>query len=243
METFRLGLVEMLGPDLISIYLYGALVFPDSAGTIVDIDHHVLVARPFTAEDRERFTALRAALTEGFPALAPEMDGYVVWEVDARLPNPPRHQLYPTSSVPFDASWALHCAHIHAGRFLTMYGPDPRTIVPVPTPEALRLALAGELRFVEAHLNDAPAYGVLQVCRILYSLETGDVVVSKRAAGFWAQEHIDASWAPLIGAALRHYEGTASSEDNEAVRAGVTSFLDWMHARLIDGLTWSATSE
>jgi hypothetical protein len=44
-------------------------------------------------------------------------------------------------------------------------------------------------------------YAVLTMCRMLYTLDTGDVA-SKPVAARWAQEALDRRWRPLIEGAL-----------------------------------------
>ena len=51
---------------------------------------------------------------------------------------------------------------------------------------ALERALHGELDYVEEHLDDYPAYCVLNLCQLIYSFDTHDVVISKRASEEWA---------------------------------------------------------
>jgi hypothetical protein len=48
---------------------------------------------------------------------------------------------------------------------------------------------------------------VLSLCRVLYTLQRGDVV-SKQMAAAWAIEHFGKRWVPLIEHALRtRYSG------------------------------------
>ncbi|MFC2099382.1 aminoglycoside adenylyltransferase domain-containing protein, partial [Candidatus Bipolaricaulota bacterium] len=58
-------------------------------------------------------------------------------------------------------------------------------------------ALVGERQYVAKHLSQYPDYCVLNLCRLIYSHRTGDVVVSKFGAAAWA---IDAfpEWRGLI---------------------------------------------
>ena len=81
-----------------------------------------------------------------------------------------------------DHSWALHREHIRAGRRVILYGPDPDEIYPPAKWPEIESALLGELDFVEKHLHDYPDYCILNLCRLMYSFETSDVVVSKALA-------------------------------------------------------------
>jgi hypothetical protein len=57
---------------------------------------------------------------------------------------------------------------------------------------------------------------VLNLCRILYSLQEGEVVVSKRFSG---------QWAPLIQAAQRDYDEAATEADLQLLSAHAVDFL------------------
>jgi hypothetical protein len=47
----------------------------------------------------------------------------------------------------------------------------------------------------------AQRYAVATLCRMLYSIATGEIA-SKRASLEWAKEHLDAAWSDLIKHAL-----------------------------------------
>jgi hypothetical protein len=53
--------------------------------------------------------------------------------------------------------------------------------------------------------TEAQVFGVLTLCRVLYTLRTG-AVASKEAAAAWALGHVDARWHPLIERVLRRYQ-------------------------------------
>lgn len=86
-------------------------------------------------------------------------------------------------------------------------GPDPREIYPAPSWPDLQAALLGEIRFVDARLADAPTYCVLNACRILFSFETRNVVMSKQGAAARALGAVPAEHHDLMRAAMRVYTG------------------------------------
>jgi hypothetical protein len=127
-------------------------------------------------------------------------------------------------------SWALHCAHIRAGRYITLYGPEPAGIFPDPSWPEISAALDHEMRFIEENLKH-PAYCVLNLCRIIYSFRERDVVVSKRFGGDWASARFP-QWAPLVQAAIRSYEGTGMPGDEEFLSSEVGCFLEFASERI-----------
>ena len=113
---------------------------------------------------------------------------------------------------PVDEAWALHRAHIHAGRFLLLEGLDPREVVPVPTWDELDRALASEAAFALAH-PEHPEFALLQACRITYSRHSHDVVLSKWDAARWGVEAMP-SLQPAIEAAVRSYTDATEPGDD-----------------------------
>ena len=179
-RSFVDGLQDILGNDLIGIYLYGAMTFADSDSQIQDLDYHVIVREPLDGGQRDAIDRLHHDLTRDYPPLGAEMDGYYVTLDAAQHTAPPRTQMWPLRRLPEDAAWALHCAHIRSGHCIVLAGPDPHEIYPEPSWPELEAALYSEIRFVDDHLPDYPAYCVLNACRLFYSFATRNVVASKR---------------------------------------------------------------
>ncbi len=214
------GLEVALGSKLHALYVYGASVFPETVAT-GDVDFHVILAGPLTDLEKAAIPELHRRMASEYPPLGAELDAYYLLLEQARQSGLPTHQLQ-TDIV--DDSWALHRAHILAGRCVVLFGPDPATLFPVPTWPEIEEALAGELAYVEQHLNQYPDYCVLNLCRLMYSYRTGDVVTSKAAAGAWAFERFP-QWQILIESANQSYAGTLSDEDRETMRTELKRFL------------------
>jgi len=221
-DAFARELENILGENLHSAVIYGAAAFPDTLPTC-DIDFHVLLHRPLTNVERTALEAMHRALAKRFPPLGAEMDGYYLLLADARRSAPPQSQLWALAT---DESWALHRAHILAGRCLRLCGPEPSTVYLPPTWEELEAALTGELEYVKAHLREYPDYCILNLCRLVYSFETHDVVVSKARAAQWALAALP-DWHGAIHLAMASYEGGASEADR-------TSMVEKMEGLLAD---------
>lgn len=207
-DALLIGLQRILGEKLYALYLFGAVAFPETTHT-GDIDFHVLLEEPLAAEEIGAVRALHDELAGRFPPFGAELDGYYLLLEEARGNTLPRHQLHPDL---VDDAWALHCAHIHAERCIVLCGPAPATVYPEPKPAAIVEALAGELRYVKEHLAQYPDYCVLNLCRLMYSHRTRDIVVSKSAAAAWAVEAFP-QWRELIDTATASYAGATTDED------------------------------
>jgi hypothetical protein len=124
-----------------------------------------------------------------------------------------------------------------AGRCVVLHGPEPAQLFAPPTWAELTGALEHEVGFIRRTLDTCPAYCVLNLCRVMYSVETKDVVTSKRAAAAWAGEKFPA-WRHLIGAAVRWYEDRASSADEELLGSRSREFFEFMRERLRNSPNW-----
>lgn len=225
--SFLDGLKAALSENLHGVYLYGAIVFPES-GYIHDIDFHVIVKRPLTTRENEEIRLLHKTLASEFPPLGAELDGYYILLDDAQQVSPPKHQVYPDI---FDDSWALHRAHIRAGYCIILHGQDPKQIFPAPTWSELVAGLEAEQRFIEKHLSEYPDYCVLNLCRLVYSYSTKDVVISKRAAAEWGLDCF-VEWRRLIEAALRVYEREEEGEDRRLLESETERFYQFAGDRI-----------
>jgi len=221
--ALRDGLREILGDALSSLFLYGAVAFPRPERWAIDFDFHVLLARSLDAAERDAIAALYARLAT-LSHLGADLDGYFVFLADARRTEPPPHQLNPGMR---DEAWALHRAHVHAGRSFTIAGIDPITVVPAPTWAELDRGLRAELAFVTTH-PEAPAFGILNGARILASFATRDVVMSKYQAARWALASLPSEWHDAIRAAARWYEQIADDADAATLAAQWEPFVAYV---------------
>jgi hypothetical protein len=226
-EVFVRGLRAILGGKLHGLYIYGAAAFPDNLPT-GDIDFHVILTEPLTDDEKSRLYELHDTLARDFPPLGVDMDGYYILLADARGAKPPQSEMWSRAT---DKSWALHREHIRAGRHITLHGPDPKEIYPPATWPEIEQALEAELDYVEGHLEQYPHYCILQLCRLIYSYETRDVVVSKAQAADWAGDALP-EWGRHVELARKSYAGQATPEDREFMLAGVGTFLGFARTRI-----------
>ncbi len=221
------GLHTILGERLYGVYLYGAAAFPDAAPS-GDVDFHVILERPLSGADIAQLNDLYARLAREHPPLGAELDGYFILLDDARKTTPPPHQLHPDI---VDEAWALHRAHIRAGRCIALYGPDPTGVYPPATWPELQDALDKELAFVERHLDTYPDYCILNLCRLMFSFETGQVVVSKAASAAWAID-VFPHWRRHVELALKSYARRATPQDRQFMADQVGAFFAFACRRI-----------
>lgn len=102
-------------------------------------------------------------------------------------------------------TWNIH-RHILRERGITLFGPDAMTLVDPISPDDLRRvmmpAISGWATYilnnpVEIEHRGYQSYVVLTLCRILYTLEYGDIV-SKPKAAKWVRDTFANEWNSLI---------------------------------------------
>jgi hypothetical protein len=225
--AFAKGLRTILAAKLHGAYVYGAVAFPDRLPTH-DIDFHVILNGSLTKAERSALEELHESLSRCFPRFGGELDGYYILLRDTRRVKRPRSQMWQRAA---DDSWALHCEHVRAGRCIVLHGPDPKKVYPRPSWRQVDKALRGELRYIERHLRDYPDYCILNLCRLVYSYETGDVAVSKAAASVWACDALP-EWRRPIRAARRSYAGRLTPPEREFMLAEVKGLFESARARI-----------
>jgi Domain of unknown function (DUF4111) len=226
-DALRSGLDRTLGGNFAGLFLYGAVAFPRPERWRIDFDFHVLLERSLTDKETEGNRAQYAALASASD-LGADLDGYFVLLADAARAEPPRHQLHPGGR---DQAWALHRAHVHAGRYFLLAGLDPRAIVPEASWPEIDAALRAELAFIRTHPR-ATAFGILNGARILCSFETRDAVRSKYQAGAWALAALPAEWHETIRAALRWYGQTPADDDARLLEEAWAPFVELVRGSL-----------
>jgi predicted nucleotidyltransferase len=226
-REFRQGLQRVLGEKLYAAYIYGAAAFNDSLPT-GDIDFHVILKDHLTDPEKKELEDLHDELAEKYPPLGGELDGYYILLEDAKKRTAPRSEMWQNAT---DNAWALHRAHIRAGRYITLHGGDPAQIyLPSAWPE-IEAALLDEIQFVEKNLDTYPDYCILNLCRLVYSFQTRNVVISKAKASEWSFDAIP-EWKGLVDLARKSYEGKATSQDREIMLREVRNFYEYATSQI-----------
>jgi hypothetical protein len=115
--------------------------------------------------------------------------------------------------------------------------------VEVPAWEELEAELDRELEHIERHVVEGDTdpyeatYALLNGSRILHSVETRNVAISKRAAGTWALDQLPARWQTALRAATRTYGGRPAKGDLELLAVEMAPFVAFVRERvpLTDG--------
>jgi hypothetical protein len=228
----RDGLLPILRDNLIALWTYGSNTFADPP-VFGDVDTYAILAGPCPRESGRRIETLHRS-TEA--DLGVETDSWYILLEDAKKSAPPPHALRPDL---MDFWWALHRAHLLAGRCAVVHGAKPHAILVPPTWPELERALAYELGRIEENwasqerrtIPGVAPYAVLNCCRIAYSVESQDVVKSKRESGLWALMRFPSEWHVLIRAAQRWYDHAEEPYDGGLLQERTLGFLSFVRER------------
>ncbi|MFR1435640.1 MAG: DUF4111 domain-containing protein [Acutalibacteraceae bacterium] len=232
---------HVFGSHLAGLYVHGSLAFGCFHWDTGDIDLLAAVDEPPELAEKVQLTEGLLALEGDAPPKGIEMS--VLLTRDCRpfvYPTPfvlhysPAHRTAcRTDTEAFcrqmhgtDKDLAAHCTVLWAtgfplcGRAIgDVFGPVPET--------AYRDSLLTDLQDAGAHLAENPAYGVLNLCRVL-AYQQEKRVLSKEQGGRWALQNLPAVYVPMIAAALEHYR--TGNPFSAGIPAAQRFFADMMPA-------------
>jgi hypothetical protein len=217
---------EILGDHLLAVYLEGSLAAGGFDPERSDIDL-VVVTTDFLPDDLlPRLKEMHLEMAAGPSPWATEVEvtyapqrGLRRFDPDDVRPWPNIERGRPLGMWIPNFGWTLHLYGLrrHA---IVLHGPEPSTLVdPVTSDDLCRVVARGAREWLTPYVEDpaslhleARAFVVLTACRMLYTLETGEIA-PKPLAGAWARDRLDGAWTALIDSTLRwrkHHTDDAS---------------------------------
>ena len=219
-ERLLNGVQSVLGERLLGLYVSGSLASGDYVPGRSDVDFVVATTSILPEELLPELAAMHRAVTTSGLALANHLEGMYVPRPALRRYDPsiadyPALRADGSFGVDHHGSdWSIQL-HLLRKHGIPLVGPDPRELVdPVP-PAELRRATVGILyEWWEPKLTDPTilhgadyqAYAVLTMCRVLYTVQHGDIV-SKNTAARWARDYLGPQWSGLVDQAIHWREG------------------------------------
>jgi len=221
---------RILGGHLVGMYLEGSLANGDFDQDS-DIDFVVITDKDI---DDNTFSALQM-MHEHINLLdtqwSTNLEGSYVSKHAVRR-HDPEHSKFPNiergygerlKMVHNDETWNIH-RYILRKCGIAIIGPAPITLIDPISSDDLRQAMLPALHNWAQQILSNPneiarqgyqSYTVLSICRIIYTLEIGDIV-SKRKAATWVKETRGENWNELIDQAWfgRHNPQLLATTDN-----------------------------
>ena len=208
------GLVEsvtrILEDDFVGAYLVGSFALGD-ADIHSDCDFIVVVCDSLTSSREARLRTLHREIFRRPGHWTQHLEGSYAPQNELRALGGLGNKWLFLDNAHEEMEWSTHCNSLEHRWTLRecgviLAGPDPRGLVEKVDPEAIREKMR---ELVQTFLPDLEAwirldrvawaqrYAVTTLCRMLYSIETGEIA-SKRGSLMWAKHHLDAEWSHLI---------------------------------------------
>jgi len=231
-------LLRILGDELVGMWLHGGTTFADRPARAGDLDVCAVISdatpeerRPprWRADPASRPSRIFAAQEAIGRADAVAFDALYLLANEVRSGKLPSRAFRRSHR---EVGWPVYRAHWLAGQYVPLHGCRPEELVGPPTRTELLGAIDREVEHLERHVLEGDAadpfeatYAILNGCRILYTLQTGSPVISKRSAGAWGLDHLPAQWHAAIRAATRSYDAQGTVDDNELLRLTMAPFV------------------
>lgn len=202
----------ILGSHFIGMYLEGSLASGDFDQDS-DIDFVVVTDEDISGNLSSALQAMHERIATIDSWCAIQLEGSYISQHALRRYDPD-HALHPNiergsgerlKMAYHDDAWTVH-RYVLRERGIMVIGPSPQTLIDPVSPNDLRRAMLPILHGWATHILNNPneinsrggqSYTVLSLCRILYTLQFGDVV-SKPLAARWAKETLGENWVSLI---------------------------------------------
>lgn len=207
---------QVLGNQLVGMYLYGSLSSGDFDLETSDIDFLVVTTSTLSNKAIADLEAMHHRLWNSGSKWAAKLEGSYIPRREIKR-HDPRNGACPTVNEgrfyldKRGSDWIIQ-RHIVREQGTILAGPDPKTLIDPVSPQDIRRAVKGVLNewwfpmledptWLREHGSEYHAYAILTMCRALYALETS-TIVSKPVAAHWVQGKLGEEWSKVIDQAL-----------------------------------------
>jgi len=217
---------EILGNQLVGMYLYGSLSSGDFDPETSDIDFLVVTTSTLSDKAIAELRSMHQRIWKSGLKWASKLEGSYIPKRDIRRHDPHSPPCPTVNEGKFyldkrGSDWIIQ-RHVIRQQGTVLAGPDPKTLIDPVSPEDIRRAVKGVLQewwapmledpsWLKNHGSEYHAFAILTMCRALYTLEHG-TIVSKPMAARWAQKELGERWSRVIERSLAQPIG---SEDHD----------------------------
>ncbi|MBR4888783.1 MAG: DUF4111 domain-containing protein [Clostridia bacterium] len=214
---------EILGSNLVGLYVHGSLAFGCFTWQNSDIDYLAVVERPLTQEEKTAYIAAVLELNKKAPPKGIEMS-VVLAEHCRNFVHPTPYELHFSNAhlQRAEENTTAYCEAMHgldpdlAAHFTVtravgkaFFGPEPAEMfAPVPR-ETYLDSIRLDIENAAEDIFENPVYMILNLCRV-WAVLRDDAVLSKEQGGRWALPLLEPQLQPIVQAALNAYTGKAA---------------------------------
>jgi hypothetical protein len=208
LHAFVSMLHGVFGQRLVSLLLYGSVVFDDLAPGYGDLDFLVVTDGDLTEQDVQELVELRRPLRDGtYGALAAMLEGAFLPRPMLDLSQPGRALWWGTSGERMWDRNQLGWLTLHAirERGVIVWGVDIRREIPIASHDALLDDVRAACQATRQHGHGGSLHAVdwlLTAARLLLWLREGRLSSESEAAE-WGYRHARGAWCRLLPRARR----------------------------------------
>jgi hypothetical protein len=212
LEELTANIRSLLGQDLVGLYLQGSFAL-GGADEHSDVDWIAVTDGELTADQVSGLQKMHAELYARQTPWAQHLEGSYIPKARLRRIEASPAELWFLDNGSSELALDTHC-NTPVVRWtlrehgITLAGPEPKELIDPVSADDLRAYAGWALgewvdwaKSLASMSRRAQNLLVVSFCRILQTLETGEVT-SKREAGVWALEALPAEWSSLITEAL-----------------------------------------
>lgn len=220
---------EILGENLVGIYVHGSIAFSCFTWETGDIDFIVVIDSPLEQCEKESLIRALLDLDEKVPPKGLEMsvvlrrncDPFVYpTPFELHFSNAHRENCkkdlfsYCRDMHGTDRDLAAHFTVIRKAGF-ALCGTDAASLFGEVPEEAYLDSIKRDVAQAGSEILENPVYMILNLCRILAYIRE-KLVLSKRQGGQWGLKNLSGEYRPMIRRALQSYAGRGEFREEEA---------------------------
>jgi len=208
---------QVLGNQLVGMYLYGSLASGDFDLETSDIDFLIVTTSTLPDKTIGDLESMHDQLGRSGLKWAAKLEGSYIPKRDIRRHNPRSAPCPTVNEGKFyldkrGSDWIIQ-RHVIREQGIVLAGPEPKTLIDPVSPQDIRRSVLGVLNewwfpmledpsWLKKHGAEYHAFAILTMCRALYALKHG-TIVSKPAAARWAQKELGERWSRIIERSLK----------------------------------------
>lgn len=227
-EKFTEQSKDILGDNLVGVYLHGSAAMGCYNDEKSDIDLLVVIHNDMSEEEKHRYMNMVVELNSLAPSKGIEMSivkksvcmpfvyptpfelHFSVAHLDWYKSNP---QDYVLKMKGTDKDLAAHITILYR-RGICLWGEEIHKVFEAVNTNAYFDSIWSDIEYAEEDILENPVYVILNLCRVL-AFKRENFIFSKQEGGVWGLAHVPKKYSSLIQQALDEYASVGAMELNE----------------------------
>ena len=242
LDKLLINIKDILGDKLVGLYLYGSLVWGDFDESVSDIDLLAAVKLPVNEKEFESLEKMHQQFAINYPEWDDRIElQYLSLEALKTFKEKESEVVTISPGEPIEKRmvgkhWLMNWYMVRE-KGLTLFGPDPKTIIEPITKEEFIQTVKGHVENWNEWVKPmkskyAQAYAILTMCRALYAYKNGEQI-SKKQAAEWVQKKLP-QYSKLIQDSLIWREtGKRDKQEDNGTYPKTIEFVDHIRSLIL----------